>query len=63
MTQQEIDEVMKAHEKETQEALRKLDQNRDKQSESLRIRLADRRKQKQKLLRNKHDKQVRANID
>ena len=58
MSQSEIDEVLKNHEKETQEALRRLDQGRDKQAETLRQRLAGRRRQKQAELRKKHSTEV-----
>ena len=58
MSQSEIDEVIKNHERDTQEALRKLEQGREKQAANLRQRLADRRKQKQGELRNKHSAEV-----
>ena len=50
--------VMKEHDREMQDALRKLDAQRDKQSEQLRSKLAERRRQKMAALRNKHAQEV-----
>ena len=49
---------MKEHDREMQEALRRLDQNRDKQADHLRQKLAERRRNKMADLRNKHAAEV-----
>ena len=58
MSEAEVAAVMKEHDREMQDALRKLDAQRDKQSEQLRSKLAERRRQKMAALRNKHAKEV-----
>ena len=58
MSEAEVAAVMKEHDREMQDALRKLDAQRDKQSEQLRAKLAERRRQKMAALRNKHAQEV-----
>ena len=54
---------MAAHELELSDALKRLDRERDKQSEALRKKLAERRRAKEAALRQKHTHEVSAQLN
>ena len=58
MSDAEIEAILKEHDREMQDALRRLDGGRDQQAEHLRQRLADRRRKKMGELRDKHATEV-----
>ena len=58
MSEAEVAAVLKQHDREMQEALKRLDSGRDKQADSLRQKLAERRRNRMGQLRNKHEQEV-----
>ena len=61
MSEAEVAAILKEHDREMQEALRRLDQGRDKQAEQLRQKLAERRRNRMGDLRGNHATEVRSN--
>ena len=53
-----MQQILKQHEKDLQDALSKHNANRDRQLEDLRRRLADKRRQREEQLRKKHAEEV-----
>ena len=58
MSEAEVAAVLKQHDREMQEALKRLDSGRDKQADSLRQKLAERRRNRMGQLRSKHEQEV-----
>ena len=63
LTREELASVMAAHEQDMNGVLTKLDHSRDQQAALLRAKLAERRRNKQKAMHEKHCTEVRISLD